>query len=222
MRGGLGNLHSRCAVPDNRRRPTIALRLGCELAREEIGKYATLLNAFPEITRLHQSLNTEKCDTVHQIETRAPPLAQHARRLYSEKLAIAKQQFREMVKQGICRPSSGSWASPILMKQKKDGTWRICGDYHGLNADTEPDRYSVPYLQDFTANLHNKTIFSKLDLDKAYHQIPVAPEDISKTAVITPFGLFEYTVMTFGLRDASQIFQRYSFKDLRDLPYVFP
>lgn len=188
---------------------------------DQSSKYATLMNEFPEITRLRQPLNAEKCNTVHRIETRGPPLAQRARRLCPEKLAIAKQQFREMVKQGICRLSSGAWASPILMKRKKDGTWRICGDFRRLNAVTEPDKYPVPYLQDFAANLHNKTIFSKLDLHKAYHQIPVAPEDIPKTAVITPFGLFEYTVMTFGLRNAGQTFQRYIFKALGDLPYVF-
>lgn len=107
------------------------------------------------------------------------------------------------------------------MKQKKDGTWRICGDYRRVNSVTEPDRYPVPYLQDFSANLHEKNIFSKLDLFKAYHQIPVAPEDIPKTAVITPFGLFEYTVMTFGLRNAGQTFQRYSNKALGDLPFLF-
>ena len=60
---------------------------------------------------------------------------------------------------------------------------------------TEDDRYPVPRIHDFTANLSGKVIFSKIDLIKGFHQIPVAPEDIPKTAVITPFGLYEFLLL---------------------------
>lgn len=66
-----------------------------------------------------------------------------------------------------------------------------------------------------------KKIFSKLDLRAAYNQIPVAPADIPNTAVITPFGLFEFKVMTFGLRNAAQSFQRYINEALKKLDFVF-
>jgi len=78
-----------------------------------------------------------------------------------------------------------------------------------------------PHIQDFTAGLHGKNIFSKINLVKAYYQVPVAKEDIHKTAVITSFDLFEFLVMPFGLRNAAQIFQRLMNNILRGLDFCF-
>jgi hypothetical protein len=78
------------------------------------------------------------------------------------------------------------------MVPKKDGSWRPCGNYRRLNMITTSDKYPLPKMQDLSNGLDGCSIFSKIDLVKRYHQIPVAPEYIPKTAIITPFGLFEY------------------------------
>ncbi|BHF60739.1 hypothetical protein SprV_0100370500 [Sparganum proliferum] len=90
-----------------------------------------------------------------------------------------------------------------------------------LNSATNPDRYPVPHIQDFAGALFGKAVFLKIDLVRALHQIPVAPENIPKTAVTTPFGLFELIHMPFGLRNATQTFQRFIDHVLRGLPSVY-
>lgn len=125
------------------------------------------------------------------------------------------------MKQGICRPSKSNWASPLHMVKKPNGEWRPCGDYRRLNAKTIPDKYPIPQLHDFAHKLNRAKIFNTIDLTRAYHQIPVEPDEIPKTAIITPFGLFEFTSMQFGLSNAAQTFQRFMHSVKRDLDFCF-
>jgi len=114
-----------------------------------------------------------------------------------------------MIKVGTARPSSSPWSSPLHLAPKGENSWRPCGDYRALNARTIPDSYPVRHIHDFSYNLANCTIFYTIYLAKTYHQIPVNPDDICKTDITTPFGLFEFPFMTFGLRNAGQTFQRF-------------
>ena len=157
----------------------------------------------------------------HFIATFGPPTHSKPRRLDPIKLKAAKQEFDSLLKMGIIRPSSSPWASPIHMVQKSDGSWRPCGDYRLLNNITLNDKYPLPHIHDFVTELNGSKIFSKVDLVKGFFNIPVATDDIPKTAVATPFGLFEYLFLPFGLKNAPQSFQRFMHQILRDIPHIF-
>jgi hypothetical protein len=157
----------------------------------------------------------------HVIEATGRPVFAHARHPHPARQRIAEAEFREVKKVGIIRRSDSPWASPLHMVPKKDGSWWPCRDYRHLNMQTKPDRYPLPNMQDMSAHLHGCTVFSKIDLVKGYHQVPVSPSDIPKTAINTPFGLFEYLRMPFGLTNAAQTFQHLMDHLFGHLSFVF-
>ncbi|GFV25629.1 transposon Tf2-11 polyprotein [Trichonephila clavipes] len=147
--------------------------------------------------------------TVHHIITTGPPVTARPRRLHPKLYDAVKVEFEFLLAQGIIRPSKSPWSSPLHVVPKSDSTVRPVGDYRQLNSVTEFDSYPMLYLNDFAHALHGKRIFSKIDIFKAFHQIPIAEYDIPKTAVTTPWGLYEYTHLCFGLVNAPQTFMRF-------------
>ncbi|GFU56962.1 hypothetical protein TNCV_1194731 [Trichonephila clavipes] len=176
---------------------------------DKTSKVSNILLQFPNLMKPNLLITNTKHDVKHYIATKGPPVYSNAHQLDSKKLEIDKQEFKFTLDNDILRPSKSPWASPLHLVNKKDGNVRPCGDYRLLNAQTIPDRYPIPRIEDFLYILKGKRKFSNIDLFKAYFQVPIAEEDKEKTAMITPFGLFELNAMSFGLRNAPSTFQSF-------------
>ena len=166
---------------------------------EVLVKHKHVLSKDPGRTDLLTlSINTGSHEPVRSCPYRIPPKWQEE----------VKAQLDQLLSMGIIRPSSSPWASSVVTVRKKDGGIRICVDYRAINSCTEPDPYLMPLIEEILDTLAPAAFISKIDLNKGFHQIPVNPDHIQKTAFCTPWGKFEFVVMPFGVRNGPAVFQR--------------
>ncbi|GJW47711.1 putative reverse transcriptase domain-containing protein [Tanacetum coccineum] len=136
----------------------------------------------------------------------AAPVARALYRLASSKMKELSVQQQELLEKGFIRPSLSPWGDPVLFVKKKDGSFRMCIDFHELNKLTIKNHYPLPRIDDLFDQLQGLSVYSKIDLQSGYHQLYIKAEDIPITPFRTRYGHFEFQVMPFGLTNAPAVF----------------
>ena len=151
-----------------------------------------------------------KCSVLkHRIDTaESAPVRQPLRRTPQGFEGEEDKYIREQLAAGSIQPSTSAWSSPLVLVRKKTGEVRVCVDYRKLNERTIKDAYPLPRIDMCIDCLSSAKIYSTIDLQSVYMQLEVAEEDRHKTAFITKYGLYEYSVMPYGLCNGPSTFQR--------------
>jgi hypothetical protein len=134
------------------------------------------------------------------------PISKRSYRMSVEELKELKKQLTELQEAGYIHPSSSPCGAPVLFVQKKDGSQGMCVDYRTLNDVNVKNKCPLPCIEGLFDQMRGARVFSKIDLRSGYHQMKIRPSDIPKTNFSTRYGLYEFTVMSFGLTNAPAYF----------------
>jgi hypothetical protein len=143
---------------------------------------------------------------VIELKPGTTPIYKTPYRMATPELVELKEHVKELLEKGFIYPSSSPWGAPVIFIPKKDGTQRLCMDYHALNEVTVKNKYPLPRIDDLFDQLRGACVFSKIDLRSGYHQLKIRECDIPKIAFVSRCGMYEYTVMSFGLTNAPAYF----------------
>jgi hypothetical protein len=197
-------------------KPKSDLHLG-PLEYHQQTQFQKLLKDYVDICAQSQTQIGRTNIIKHRIITQdAVPISQPPYRCNPKHKQFLQEEVIRMEQQGLIKKSASPWASPVVIVDKKGGDKRLCVDYRKLNAITKADVYPLPRIDDMLESFGNATWFSTLDLASGYWQVAMDTQDIEKTAFITPFGLYEFLVMLFGLAYAPGTFQRLMNRVLQD------
>ena len=152
---------------------------------------------------------SEMADGFHDIELQpGAPVRERPRPLPPLEFEEVRQHIQELLDAKIITPSTSPFASPIVLVRKKSGALRMCVDYRKVNARTVRDSYAIPKIEDLFLTLSGSQYYTSVDLSKAYYQVPLTERAKKISAFTTPFGLYQFERLSFGLVNAPMTFQR--------------
>ena len=152
---------------------------------------------------------TTVCHHRIRLKPEVEPIKQRYRPQNPRRQEIIDAEVDKMIEDGIIEPSDSPWSSPIVIVTKKDGTPRFCIDFQKVNDVTVKDAYPLPFINAILDKLRRARYISTLDLKQGYWQVPLTPDSKHVTAFTVPGrGLYQFTVMPFGLHSAPATFQR--------------
>ena len=198
-------------------------------ALEKVKKpYVDLIKKFPKILAANFKKEPAK-DIYHRIETTGAPFKSKVRPLLasSEKSEKGRKIWEEMEKLGVIEKVDQStvlqYTSPLHMVKKPSGDgWRVCADFRLLNEQTTSDNYPLPLLRSFQNKIKGAKVFSTIDLHSAFHHLPIHPNDVYKTCVLSPWGgAYVYKRLAFGLSNGPSSWQKYIDNVLSGIPNTF-
>ncbi|RWR99108.1 hypothetical protein B4U79_15938, partial [Dinothrombium tinctorium] len=142
------------------------------------------------------------------IETIGPPVKKKMYRLPLVHRKPLKQILDELLAANVIRPSTSSYCAPVLLVPKKNGEYRLVVDYRDLNPKIiNENSYPIQRIEDILDSINGCSTFSLLDCHSGFFTLPIAESDKHKTAIITPFGLFEFNRLPQGLKISPNNFQ---------------
>jgi hypothetical protein len=143
---------------------------------------------------------------VIELKPGTAPIYKTPFRMTTPELAELKEHIKELLEKGFIHPSSSLWGAPVIFVLKKDSTQRLYVHCRASNEFTIKNKYLLPRIDDMFDQLHDACVFSKIDLRLGYHQLKVRECDIPKSAFISRYGMYTFTMMSFGLTNASAYF----------------
>ena len=173
-------------------------------------KLKALLEEYESCFVMPEGLPSDHDGHVHRVKLKpgSIPPARPAYRMSVPEREECRRQLVDLLRRGYIRPSCSEYSAPVLFIRKKDGSLRMCIDYRALNQQTVKDQYPISRIDELIDLMRHSAVFSSLDMESGYWQMLMAPEDVHKTAFATPFGLFEWLVLPFGLTGAPASFSR--------------
>lgn len=181
---------------------------GTQLSSDEKKCVNSLINQNVEIfeTKSEPTPYAEHC--INFINENQAPIFVQPFSLNSHKTEILKSEITKMLNKNIIEECESPWAAPVVLVPKPNNTYRVCIDYRKLNLVTVSDKYPMPKIDELLHLAKKPLYISTIDLESGYWQVPMKKQDQDKTSFITPFGLYRFKRMPFGLKNAPSTFQR--------------